>query len=72
MGTIVVMTQIGVVTTLCLWEIWAFEDSAISRDQKMGLSCMYGPYAVIPAFMVLDMLQRVNRRVETTDRDKLE
>lgn len=66
----VVMTQIGVVTALCLWEIWAFDNSVISRDQKVIVSWMYGPYALIPGVIVWDMFLRVNRRVKLVEEAK--
>jgi hypothetical protein len=64
------MTQSAVVTTLCLFEIWAFDESVISMDQKVALSWMYVPFAVIPAIAVADMLGRVVKRVERVEGKK--
>lgn len=72
LGAIVVMTQIAVVVSLCLWEVWAFDDAVVTRDQKMMLNVMYGPFGAVAATMVVDMLVRVNRRVEKAEQVKRE
>jgi hypothetical protein len=72
LGAIVVMTQIAVVVSLCLWEVWAFDDAIVTRDQKMMLNVMYGPFGAVAATMVVDMLVRVNRRVEKAEQVKRE
>jgi len=70
LGAIVVGTQIAVVTTLCLWEIWAFDEKVVTKDQKITVSWMYGPFAVVPAIMVADMCMRINKRVEAAEKVK--
>jgi len=71
LGSIVVGTQIAVVVSLCLWEIWAFDESIVSRDQKLMLNWLYVPFLVVPVIMVVDMLGRVQKRVETVDKLKV-
>jgi hypothetical protein len=70
LGAIVVGTQISVVVTLCLWEIWAFDESVVSREQKLMLNWLYIPFLVVPLVMVVDMLGRVNRRVQAAEQIK--
>jgi hypothetical protein len=72
LGTIVVMTEIAVVTGLCLWEVWSFDDAIVTRDQKMMMNLMYGPFLAVAVVMVGDMLGRVNRRVEKAEQVKRE
>jgi len=71
LGSIVVGTQIAVVVSLCLWEIWAFDESIVSRDQKLMLNWLYVPFLVVPVIMVVDMLGRVQKRVETVEKLKV-
>jgi len=67
----VVMTQVAVVTSLFIWEAWAFDDAIVSRDQKMVLTLyMYAPFLAIPTVMVVDMISRVSRRVEKAEQVK--
>jgi len=71
LGAIVVMTQVAVVTSLFIWEAWAFDDAIVSRDQKMVLTLyMYAPFLAIPTVMVVDMISRVSRRVEKAEQVK--
>jgi EXPERA (EXPanded EBP superfamily) len=70
LGAIVVGTQIAVVTSLCLWEIWAFDESVVTREQKLKLNSLYIPFLVTPIIMVVDMLGRVNRRVQVAEQAK--
>lgn len=66
-----VMTQVAVVTSLFIWEAWAFDDAIVSRDQKMVLTLyMYAPFLAIPTVMVVDMISRVSRRVEKAEQVK--
>ena len=71
LGSIVVGTQLVVVVSLCLWEIWAFDESIVSREQKLALNWCYLPFMVIPAIMVVDMLGRVYGRVQMTEKVKV-
>lgn len=50
---------------MCLGEIWAFDESVVTREQKWPLTWMYVPYLVIPVVMVVDMFCRVSKRVES-------
>jgi hypothetical protein len=70
LGAIVVGTQIAVVVTLCVWEIWAFDDTIVARDQKWILTSMYAPFGVVAAVMVADMVYRVHKRVEAVEKVK--
>ena len=70
MGAIVVGTQIAVLVNLCFWEIWAFDESIVTRDQKMMLNWCYLPFLVVPMIMVGDMLCRVHKRVEIAEKVK--
>ena len=70
LGAIVVGTQLAVVVSLCLWEIWAFDDKIVARDQKWTLTSLYGPYGVVAAVMVADMVYRVHKRVEHAEKVK--
>jgi hypothetical protein len=63
-------TQIGVVVSLCLWEIWAFDESIVTRDQKMKLNWCYVPFLIVPVIMVADMFGRVCKRVEMAEKVK--
>jgi hypothetical protein len=64
------MTQIAVVVEACLFEIWAFDDKLVSRDQKMVLNWWYGPYFAISALMVLDHTLRIHKRVKIAEKVK--
>jgi hypothetical protein len=66
----VVMTQISVVVSLCLWEIWAFDETVVSRDQKLQLNWFYIPFLIVPVIMVGDMLGRVNKRAAIAEEAK--
>ena len=71
LGAIVVGTQIAVVVTCCLFEIAAFDDKIVSRDQKhMLMYYLYGPFLVVAVVMVIDMLGRVHGRVELAEQTK--
>ena len=70
LGSIILGTQIGVVVILCLWEIWAFDESIVTRDQKMKLNWCYVPFLVVPVIMVADMFGRVCKRVEMAGKIK--
>ena len=67
LGAIVVGTQIAAVVSLCLWEIWAFDESVVTREQKLVLNWMYIPFLLVSVIMVVDMLGRVNRRVQVAE-----
>lgn len=71
MGAIVLGSMVGLAVTLCLWEIWAFDDAIVTRGQKMELSIKYyAAFLVIPVVMVGDMAGRVIRRVEQAEHVK--
>lgn len=71
LGAIVVGTQIAVSVTCCLFEIAAFDDKIVSKDQKHTLLYyLYGPFLVIPIIMVVDMLGRVHKRVDLAEQVK--
>ena len=71
LGAIVVGTQIAVSVTCCLFEIVAFDDKVVSKDQKhVLLYYLYGPFLVVPVIMVVDMLCRVHKRVELAEQIK--
>lgn len=70
LGSIILGTQIGVVVSLCLWEIWAFDESIVTRDQKMKLNWCYVPFLIVPVIMVVDMFGRVCKRVEMAEKIK--
>ena len=68
LGGIVVGTELTVACSLCLWEIWAFDDGVVSREQKMVLNWMYGPFLLVAVVWVVDMLGRVHGRVAAAER----
>jgi len=71
LGAIVVGTQIAVSVTCCLFEIAAFDDKIVSKDQKHTLIYyLYGPFLVVPVVMVVDMVGRVHKRVELAEQVK--
>jgi hypothetical protein len=70
LGAIVVGTELSVVVSLCLWEIWAFDEAVVTREQKVILNYCYVPFLVVPVIMVADMLTRVYKRVEMVERLK--
>jgi len=70
LGALVVGTQIAVVVLCCLFEVWAFDESLVSKEQKITMSWFYGPFCAIPAIMVADMFGRVVKRVEITEKPK--
>ena len=71
LGAIVLGSMVAMAVSLCLWEIWAFDEAVVTREQKMGLSVKYyAPFLVVPIVMVGDMVGRVIRRVERADHVK--
>jgi len=70
LGALVVGTQIAVVVLCCLFEVWAFDESLVSKEQKVTMSRFYGPFCAIPAIMVADMFGRVVERVKTAEKAK--
>jgi hypothetical protein len=67
LSAIVVGTELSVVVSLCLWEIWAFDEAVVTREQKVILNYCYAPFLVVPVIMVADMLGRVYKRVEMAE-----
>lgn len=63
--------MVSLATSLCIWEIWAFDEAIVTREQKMALSFKcYGPFVVVPIIMVVDMIGRVIGRVERAEHIK--
>ena len=66
-GGIVVGTELTVACSLCLFEIWAFDDSIVSRDQKMVLNSMYVPFLIPGIIWAVDSVYRVYNRIVTAE-----
>lgn len=56
-------TELTVACSLCLWEIWAFDDSIVSRDEKMTLNWLYGIFLLPAVIWAADSVHRVYTRV---------
>jgi DMSO reductase anchor subunit len=56
-------TQLATIVVICMCEIWAFDESVVSWEQKSTLFKFYAPYLVVPLIMMMDMSYRVERRV---------
>jgi hypothetical protein len=68
LGGIVVGTELTVACSLCLWEIWAFDEAVVSRTEKLALNWMYGPFLGCAVVWAVDMLVRVHTRVTVAER----
>jgi hypothetical protein len=70
LGAIMSGTQLATIVVICMYEICAFDDSVVSRDQKVTLLQFYSPYLIVPVIMVADMSWRIKRRVEIAEKIK--
>ena len=66
-GGILAGTELVMACSLCLCEIWAFDESVVSSKQKTDLSWLYGPFLVAALVWTVDSVYRVHRRVTTAE-----
>ncbi|KAJ5888994.1 hypothetical protein N7495_009035 [Penicillium taxi] len=55
--------QAFVTSWTCLWDVWTWEDR--SREEKLNITSLYGPYVALGALMALDMVIRLRGRLTT-------